>query len=51
VLGSLSSRVDKTGWEDTLWPLKHEDVQSMGDFVGGRSQGTGMISWIGRRHY
>ncbi|KAG1769718.1 hypothetical protein EV702DRAFT_1181707 [Suillus placidus] len=45
-LGSLSSRVDKMGWEDTLRPLKHEDVRSMGDFAGGRSQGTGTISWI-----
>ncbi|KAG1785033.1 uncharacterized protein HD556DRAFT_1435285 [Suillus plorans] len=45
-LESLSSWVDKMGWEERLRPLRHEDAQPMGDFAAGRSQGTGTISWI-----
>ncbi|KAG1856534.1 hypothetical protein C8R48DRAFT_608216, partial [Suillus tomentosus] len=45
-LESLSSRVDKVAWEEKLRPLRHEDVRPMGDFAGGRTQGTGTISWI-----
>lgn len=45
-LESLSGRLDKVGWEVSLRSLRSEDVRPMGDFVGGHTQGTGMISWI-----
>ncbi|KAG1794534.1 uncharacterized protein HD556DRAFT_1431905 [Suillus plorans] len=45
-LESLSGRLDKVGWGETLRPLRNEDVRPMGDFMGGHTQGTGMISWI-----
>jgi hypothetical protein len=45
-LESLSSCLDKVGWEVSLRSLRNEDVRPMGDFVGGHTQGTGTISWI-----
>ncbi|KAG2051604.1 hypothetical protein BDR06DRAFT_1060927 [Suillus hirtellus] len=45
-LESLSGRLDKVGWEVSLRSLRSKDVRPMGDFVGGHTQGTGMISWI-----
>ncbi|KAG2140526.1 uncharacterized protein EDB93DRAFT_1241867 [Suillus bovinus] len=43
---SLSCWLDEMGWEATLRPLRHEDIQPMGDFTGDRTQGTRTISWI-----
>ncbi|KAG1825473.1 uncharacterized protein BJ212DRAFT_1443612 [Suillus subaureus] len=45
-LESLSGHLDKVGWEVSLQSLRSKDVRPMGDFVGGHTQGTGMISWI-----
>ncbi|KAG1792548.1 hypothetical protein EV424DRAFT_1276603, partial [Suillus variegatus] len=45
-LESLSSWVGKRDWQDSLRPLKREDVRLMGDCAGGHTQGTGTILWI-----
>ncbi|KAG2108722.1 uncharacterized protein F5147DRAFT_745699 [Suillus discolor] len=47
---ALNRKLEKVGWEFTIRPLQNEDIRPMGDFAGGHSQGTGMLSWIWVAH-
>ena len=43
---ALASLLGKEGWEETLRPLKDEDIRAMKDIGEKESEGCRMLSWI-----
>ncbi|KAG1899921.1 uncharacterized protein F5891DRAFT_1189006 [Suillus fuscotomentosus] len=46
VLVILTPLVKETGWQSSLWPLNHEDIQGMSDLLWGQTEGRCKLSWI-----